>query len=280
MPDSPALPPLPTLHGAWVRAPSSTPSGVVLFLHGILGTGGNLRGLAQALVQAEPTRAALLVDLRLHGRSRERAGPHDVGACARDLEALEATLDLPIVGVVGHSFGGKVALAFHAARPALERVALLDSAPGARPDRAGSEETMAVIAMLEQLPSHFARREDFVAHVHEHGHARGIAEWLAMNLTRTDDGFTFGVDLAGIKELLDSYFSLDLWPVIEGSRAPRFDVVIGLRSRVWDEHDRARIEAIAAQKEGALHVHALPASGHWVHVDDPAGVRAALVNPR
>jgi pimeloyl-ACP methyl ester carboxylesterase len=34
--------------------------------------------------------------------------------------------------ILGHSFGGKVALAFHAQHPALERVMLLDSAPGAR----------------------------------------------------------------------------------------------------------------------------------------------------
>jgi len=264
------------LHTALVRAPSSTPTQLFLFLHGILGTGGNLRGLAQSFVQDDPRRAAVLVDLRLHGRSRHLAEPHDVGACARDLVALEQTLDLPVAGVVGHSFGGKVALAYHAERPQLERVVLLDSGPGVRPDRAGSEETMSVLRMLAGLPTAYAKREDFVALVQQHGHSRGIADWLAMNLERTSDGFALRVDLPGIEALLDSYFSLDLWPVIEGSTA-RLDVVIGGRSRVWDGADRTRIEALAAQKPDTVHVHLLPEAGHWVHVDAPAALRQALL---
>jgi pimeloyl-ACP methyl ester carboxylesterase len=247
----------------------------VAFLHGILGTGGNLRGLAQAFVQADPTLGALLVDLRLHGKSRGFAPPHDVAACARDLLALEATLKLPIVGVVAHSFGGKVALAYHAQRPLLERVVLLDSDPGSRPDRVGSEQTMAVIGLLERLPKLYAKREDFVERVHGEGHSRAIADWLAMNLERTPEGFAFGVDLDGIRALLDSYFASDLWPVLEDSSA-RIDVVIGGRSQVWDEAHVARINRLASQNPERVCAHVLAEAGHWVHADDPHGLRRVL----
>lgn len=247
----------------------------MLFLHGILGSGANLRGLALAFVQADPSLVVHLVDLRLHGKSRAFTAPHDVRACARDLVALESTLAQPVIGVLGHSFGGKVALAYHAERPQLSRVITLDSDPGSRPDRVGSEQTTAVLEMLERAPRHYPKREQFLDYVHAAGHSRAIAEWLAMNLERRPDGFALQTDLAGIRALLDSYFATDLWSVLDLSRA-QVDIVIGGRSQVWDQASRARIEALAATKP-TLHVHVLPDAAHWVHVDDPAALRAALV---
>lgn len=265
----------PTLNTSLVRPAGAVPTRAILFLHGILGTGGNLRGLAQAFVQGDPSLLGVLVDLRLHGKSRGFAPPHDVDACANDLVALEATLEVPVHGVVAHSFGGKVALAYHARRPALERVVLLDSDPGSRPDRVGSEQTTAVIEMLNRLPKLYAKREEFIEQVHAEGHSRAIADWLAMNLERTPVGLELRIDLAGIAALLDSYFTSDLWPVLDASSA-QVDVVIGGRSRVWDEAHLTRIQQLAIEKEGRVRAHVLAEAGHWVHADDPAGVRAAL----
>lgn len=263
------------LHTAIVRATGASPRRAFLFLHGILGTGGNLRGLAQGLVQADPTCEGVLVDLRLHGRSRAVPAPHDVHACAHDLTQLARARPLPTAGVIGHSFGGKVALAYHAAHPDLERLILLDSDPGARPDRAGSEQTMQVLELLERLPTTYERRDQFVTLVHEAGHAGAIADWLAMNLTRTESGFVLAIDLPAIRSLLDSYFSLDLWSVLEGSNA-LIDVVIGGRSRVWDAPDRERLRALAARKGERLRMHVLPEAGHWVHVDAAQPLRTLL----
>jgi esterase len=263
-----------SLHVAHVRAPGATPRETALFLHGILGSGSNLRSLAQALVQASSTTQATLVDLRLHGRSKHFAAPHDVHACATDLTALAAQLALPVKTVVGHSFGGKVALAYHESVPALDRLVLLDSYPGVRADRVGSEDTMAVVAMLARLPRQYARREQFIEQVHAEGHSRMVADWLAMNLSRSGSGFELDIDLPGIEALLDSYFSLDLWPVLERSSA-RIDVVIGGRSRVWNADDRTRIRELAAHKPN-LHVHVLPEAGHWVHVDGAETLRNVL----
>jgi len=213
-------------------------------------------------VQADPSQLALLVDLRGHGRSPDFAAPHTLVACAEDLSALAGTLALPVSGIVGHSFGGKVALAYHAQRPDLQRVVLLDSSPSARPDRSGSEETETVLELLARAPARFESRPQFVAHVQREGQSRAIAEWLAMNLSREPDGFRLSRDLALIRALLDDYFARDLWSVVAQSRA-RIELVVAGRSKVYGEEDLAKARALGPH----VRTHVIPEAGHWVHVD-------------
>jgi pimeloyl-ACP methyl ester carboxylesterase len=270
------------LHFSELRASEGQAQHILLFLHGILGTGANLRGLAQRLVRSNPSLAAVLVDLRGHGRSPDFSSPHTVAACAEDLLALEGALALPVAGVIGHSFGGKVALAYHAHRPALARVALLDCAPSARPDRAGSEETHAVIAMLERAPARFASRQEFIDYVQHNGHSRAIADWLTMNLLREPDGFRLRTNIPLIRALLDDYFTCDLWSVVEHSQA-RFDLVVAGQSQVYGQDDIARARALVEaggsareQNSGRVRTHVIAQAGHWVHVDAADEVVAAL----
>jgi esterase len=251
------------------------PRRALFMLHGILGSGNNLRSLAQQLVQRTPEQAVVLVDLRGHGRSEHGPAPQDIAHCAADLLALERGLELEISGVVGHSFGGKVALAYHQQRPELERVALLDSAPFARPHRAGSEETMTIIELLERAPESFATRAEFIGYVHRHGHSRAIADWLAMNLARHEQGFRLRVDLRQIRQLLDDYFTLDLGGVLAQSRA-RIDLLVAGQSEVYGPNEVARAEALARESAGRIRVHHLPQAGHWLHVDAPETVLGIL----
>jgi esterase len=263
------------LHHAFVRPDDPREDRALFVLHGILGSGSNLRPIAQSFVKSDPRQLGVLVDLRQHGRSQGFAAPYTLDACARDLEALEAKVPVPVRAVLGHSFGGKVALAYHARRPELERVILLDSAPGARPDLVGSADTIAVLELLERGPKEVARRDEFLDYVTSQGQSRAIADWLAMNLERTEAGFRLRLDLPSIRALLDSYFNSDFWPVIEQSSA-KIDVVVGGRSRVFNDADRARLTELERSTDGRIRMHVLPNAGHWVHVDDPAGLAAAI----
>lgn len=263
------------LHHA-VLSPTGAPSGrCILVLHGILGSGSNLRGVAQALIAHDPSAQCVLADLRMHGRSQGFAPPHTLDACARDLAELSRSLSTPITEVIGHSFGGKVALAFARDRSEITRVALLDSSPFLRASRVGSEQTLAVIDMLDRLPALFDTRAAFVQHVQSQGFSRMIADWLAMNLDRTDQGFRFRLDLAAIRALIEDYFAHDLWPIVEATKA-RVDVVIGGRSEVWQAADIARANGLHAREPQRVRVHVLADAGHWVHVDDAQGLTAAL----
>lgn len=256
-----------------LTAPGVTPSKWIFFLHGILGTGTNWRTFARRLVQAHHEWGAVLVDLRMHGGSQAFEPPHTVAAAAADLLDLEGIVPGPVRGVLGHSFGGKVLLAYVQQRGAqLEHAFLLDSSPGPRETGRGSETTLEVLSVLRRHPGTFETKGAFIASLREGGIDRGIAEWLAMNLVPAEGGGQrFGLDLTSIQALLDDYFRIDLWPVLESLPSNlRMDVVLGVRSHVFDDRAKERLRTIAAAHPNfALHtVHA----GHWVHVEDPEGV--------
>jgi pimeloyl-ACP methyl ester carboxylesterase len=258
-----------------VKAPGASPERWIVFLHGILGRGNNWRGIARQLVKDDPHWGAVLVDLRAHGDSRELAPPDTLDAAADDVVRLARTLPGELGAVLGHSFGGKVALAM-LGRIDLPRLLVVDSLPGARPDRRGSEGTIAVIETLRALPAELPSRDAFIAHVAAH-HGEEIAKWLAMSLDRTEHGVRFGLDVARITALLDGYFTRDLWPAIDPPPAGTIvDLVIGGRSSVYSEDDREHARQIASRHPEAVRVHVLEKAAHWVHVDDPEGLIAIV----
>ena len=140
-----------------VTAKDATPSAWILFLHGILGRGANWTTIARRLTADRPTWGAALVDLRMHGASQSMSPPHTIDAAAADLD--EIVLPGPVRGVVGHSFGGKVALAYLLRHPdTLSHVWLVDSNPGACREARGSEATVAIVDLLLTFPPLFSSR--------------------------------------------------------------------------------------------------------------------------
>ena len=253
-----------------VTSPGAQPSRWMMVLHGILGSGANWRSFARRLSQAHPAWGFVLVDLRMHGRSQGAPPPHTLSAVVDDLVRLEKVAALPIAAVMGHSFGGKVALAFAARRSPeleLEQAWVLDASPSARVGRAS--ETEGVLRTLRELPEALSSREEFVELVTARGRSRAIAEWLAMNVRPADHGYRFGLDLDAIQSLLDDYCASDLWSVLEreaGARA--FHEVVSGRSSAFDGADRARLAGLAA-RGSRVHEHVIEGAGHWVHVDAP-----------
>jgi esterase len=262
------------LQHALVTAPEAAPARWMFVLHGILGSGTNLRSLAKRIAAAFPEWGFILPDLRMHGLSQGAPPPHTVAAAADDLLRLGEHLGLPIAGVIGHSFGGKVALAYLDRRgERLDQAWILDASPSARPrgERAGA--TAEILAMLRAMPQPLPSRERFLAVVAEHGHSRGIAEWLAMNLRRADDGFRLRLDLDAIGALLDDYFAVDLWHVLEEGRLAReLHMVLAERESALDPADRARLAGLGSKVE----THVLEGARHWVHVDAPDALFAAI----
>lgn len=298
--DGPAAP-SPLAAGAFVpaylevRGPDASlaAEATALVVHGILGSAANWRGFLRKLVdQAGPDDAVrrvrwIAVDLRAHGESTGAPPPHTVAACAADLEALAAALGTRFDLVLGHSFGGKVALAHarDAERP--PRATWFLDTPvggGVRPeaDRTGGQDEIArvldaVFALGEDLPPRAEVQERLIAS----GLSRGLAQWMTTNVRGTvDSGYRWKFDLAAVRELISDYFALNLRPFVErsvraagthaGSATARPTLIRGVRGGLSDRFDASELAWQAGLPE--LPIYVLPAAGHWLHVDDPSGL--------
>jgi len=250
----------------------------MLFLHGILGTRANWRGIARRFVEARPEWGAILVDLREHGDSVGLPAPHTLLAAAADVTELERSLGMPIGGALGHSFGGKVVLEWLRTREGQPtEVWTIDSSPSPSEANRDTTATAGVIRILEALPREWPSGDAFVAALVEAGQPQPIAQWLAMNLRRTDAGNrTFGPDLGVIRDLVDDYARTDCWDVVEAlPNGCTLDIVIGGRSEAFSVSDRARAEQLAEQNSN-ISVHLIARAGHWVHVDAADALVALL----
>lgn len=240
-------------------------------LHGIYGAGRNWATVARRLHAERPDWGVILVDLRLHGHSQGFAPPHTLSACVHDLVELAGHLSHRPEAVLGHSFGGKVALMAAAAlHPA--QVWVVDSTPSRRTP-GGSAVRM--LEALKRLPDRFADREAAIEALEREGVARHVAQWMATNLVRAERGYEWRFDLAGLEALLDDFFRRDLWDVVE---TPPDDttihVVRATGSDVIGEGEMERFRHAGAS--GRVSVHELH-GGHWLNVDDPDGLLRLLV---
>lgn len=270
-------------------------------MHGVLGSGHNLRSLAKKLSEARPEYRFILIDLRYHGKSMGAPPPHSLESCVDDLIDLAAHLAASPRVVIGHSLGGKVALAYgkrqeislpgyrnatSETQQALRQVWTLDSDPGASQPGAGHQVHQVVQALLKH-PGPFASRELAVEGIKSEGLSSGLANWLATSIDRKPDGFHWRFELGPIQELLKDYFSLDYWPYLEqvarsGLQGQiRYDLLVAESSDRWSGSMKERAAALHTEqgdpRSGRVRVHTLVNSGHWVHVDNPEGLQTILV---
>ncbi len=264
-----------------VQAPDAKPVATAMFLHGILGSGRNLRTLATRLVEQLPRLRVVLVDLRCHGDSTGAPPPHTLQACAEDLRSLGQHLGALPAAVIGHSFGGKVALTYahENTDDTLRQVWTLDTTPGARtpadPDELGVTH---VVDLLQDVPLPLASRQALVEILTARGTSQALAQWMTTNVKPVSPpgpagGLTWKFDLAGVRELLASYFATDLWPVLEHPPSGlELHVVRAGREPRWTPAILRRLQDLPP----AVHLHSLDA-GHWLHSEDPEGLLALLV---
>lgn len=249
-------------------------------LHGIYGAGRNWRSVARRFARRRPGWGAVLVDLRMHGDSREFEPPHTLAACVRDLEQLRRSSGRPPAALLGHSFGGKVVL--EALRSEKEgegrfpddtgsgarQAWIVDSTPAAR-EPGGSAVRM--LRAVRSLPDRFSSREEAVEGLEAQGFARPVARWMTTNLERDDGGFRWSLDWTAMEALLDDFFREDLWPVVEEPPGGwELHVVKAEDSGVLTEEACRRIRAAGRATERVF-LHRL-SGGHWLNADNPDGM--------
>ncbi|KAF0917697.1 hypothetical protein E2562_021200 [Oryza meyeriana var. granulata] len=262
-----------------------------VLLHGILGSRKNWGSFAKRLAQEFPMWQFLLVDLRCHGDSAsiKKRGPHTVASTALDVLKLIVQLRLTPRVLVGHSFGGKVALSMveQAAKPLARpvRVWILDATPGkVRAGGDGEDHPAELIESLRRMPMQVSSKQEVVDALVKEQFSVDVARWVATNLHRSSplgslpsSSFSWIFDLNGISDMYKSYEETNLWGIVENvPRGVHINFLKAERSlHRWALEDLQRIhtaEELAADEGGGVEMHVLEDAGHWVHADNPDGL--------
>ena len=231
--------------------------GTVL-LHGFLGSGKNLRALAQRWPALQPDRRILVPDLPGHGASPPLSAQDDPAAVARDLLAAAASLPEPIA-LVGHSLGGRVALAAAALDPGrLSEVVLLDIAPG--PIDPALTGTARVLEILQAAPDQTPDRRTMRDFLLARGLSQPTTDWLLMNLDSAEGAYRWRIDRAALAAFHDRFNRQDQWPVVEARPLP-IRCIRGGRSRHVTDADADRLRAAGCR------VDTIADAGHDLHVE-------------
>jgi pimeloyl-ACP methyl ester carboxylesterase len=256
-----------------VVAEGASPEAWLYFVHGIYGAGRNWASVARRLTGARPDWGALLIDLRQHGASQDFSPPHTLAAAAADLRALADVTKKPPHALLGHSFGGKVALSYaRNANPELRQLWIVDAAPEARPPWGSAWQ---VLGVLKAMPREFTDRSEAINALQANGVDAPVAQWLATNLELSGERYRWRFDLASMEALLLDFFATDLWEVLENPPAGiELHLIKAENSSVLSGETLSRVERLANDKRLWLH---RVAGGHWVNADNPDALHGLLV---
>lgn len=245
-----------------VFGPDPDAGRVLVLLHGFLGSGDNWTMIARLLPQV-PLMVAL--DLPFHGESPAIGEPSIPGIADTVRAHLERQWPGREYRILGHSLGGKIAMAMALSQmPGLtavlvedivprtyppEHLALMDAMAGVDLGRLASR-TQASTALETEIPN------------------AAVRGFLLKNLVREGDAWRWRIDLDLLRE---HYDSLRGWDIPGVSPLPCL-LVSGSRSVYVQTADPPLLQAQFPRME---HVR-IEGATHWVHADKPQEFVAAI----
>ncbi|SDE19963.1 alpha/beta fold hydrolase [Auraticoccus monumenti] len=258
---------MPELHTTTL----GTDGPLVAFCHGLFGQGRNWTQVAKALAGEN---RVLMVDLPNHGRSAwtDRVDHLDMA----DRVATLFSADDPVT-LVGHSMGGKVAMALALRHPELvERLAVVDVAPVTYPRMSTFAGYVAAMRSVD-LASTGSRAEA------EEGLRAGVPDpvvrgFLLQNLRRSEDpsggaGWRWQMNLQALGDQLEA---IGAWPEQELAGVEPYagpTVWIGGQDSdyITAEHEAAMRRWFPRTRRVSV-----KGAGHWVHSEQPEAFLSVL----
>jgi esterase len=232
----------------------------LVLLHGLFGSAGNFGAVQRRLAARFRT---IALDLRNHGES-----PHDTAmpyaAMAADvLETLRARDALP-ARLVGHSMGGKVAMAAALAAPeSVGALVVVDIAPVRYPP--GFRAYAEAMARMTLAPGLTRAAAD--AALADAVPDAGVRAFLLQNL-RLGAAPAWRI---GLPEITASLPGIEGWEEAGRYDGPTLFVAGAASDYVKSEH-RPGIRALFP----AARFVTVKSAGHWVHAENPDGFIAVL----
>ena len=228
----------------------------IVLLHGLFGSGDNLRVLARGL---ETHCRVLLPDLPNHGSSPHiSSSTHEAMADAVEEFIHDQSLSNPILA--GHSIGGKLAMLIALRRP--ERVPALISIDIA-PRRYEASHREIMTAMRELPLGAIGGRRDADQVLEEALPNAAVRAFFLKNLVRDGEHYRWRLNLDAIAADYDALLGWE--PPGRTYDGPAL-FVGGEHSRyLQEERDTNTIR----RQFPAAQIRMIPEAGHWLHVDKP-----------
>lgn len=236
----------------------------LVIVHGLFGSARNWGVIAKRLSDRGPVTA---VDMRNHGQS-PWSDSHSYADLAGDLADTIHAIGGP-VDVVGHSMGGKAAMALALTRPELvRRLVVADIAPVTY----SHSQMQYVEAMRAVDLSRVEKRADAAAQLAETVPEKTLQSFFTQSLDVANRAWVLNLDVLAAE--MDKIVG---WPDhIEGTFENPVLFLAGGDSDYVSRDHRDRIRGYFPKARFA----ALPGTGHWLHAEKPrefeASVRAFL----
>jgi pimeloyl-ACP methyl ester carboxylesterase len=238
----------------------------LIVLHGLFGSARNWHSIAQAL--GERWRVYTL-DLRNHGASGW-SDDASYPALAADLEAFLETHAPAGALVVGHSMGGKAAMALALSHPELVRaLAVLDMAPVEY--RHGGGHLEYIEAMRGMDLQAVRRRADADQALAAVVPEPGIRQFLLQNLVSEEGAFSWRINLEALAAAMPQIMGFPAPLLSRSYQGPTLFLHGGRSEYLLPEH-----HPLIRRLFPAATIRALPGAGHWLHAEQPDAVRRAL----
>jgi len=231
----------------------------IVIAHGLFGSARNWGVIAKRL---SASRRVLTVDMRNHGDSPWQAS-HGYPDLAADLAEVIAAHGGQ-ADVLGHSMGGKAAMALALTHPrAVRRLIVADIAPVAY----GHTQQHLVDAMRAIDLSAVETRGDADRQLSLHVEEAGVRAFLLQSLDVKGRRWRLNLDV------LERDMGLILgWPDLGGTFEGPALFLAGAESDYVKREDRPTIKALFPKAKFAK----IPGAGHWLHADRPREFEAAV----
>ncbi|WP_256383043.1 alpha/beta fold hydrolase [Photobacterium toruni] len=235
----------------------------IVLIHGLFGSADNLGLLARELKHHYHV---ISVDLRNHGLS-----PHSDQFSYQDLaQDIIDTLDhfaIDQFDVVGHSMGGKVAMALSALVPQrIKHLIILDIAPVAYQEHRHQN----VFAGLREVNHHLVtKRSEAEQYLAQYINDIGVRQFLLKSLTKIETGYQWRFNVEG---LIANYATIMEW---QPASLPFIGKTLFIKGQLSDYIEPQYRDAIMAQFPNAK-AHIVANTGHWLHAEKPETVNRII----
>jgi len=238
---------------------ASTDTPPILIAHGLYGSARNFGVIAKRL---SDTRHVLAVDMRNHAESPwfdSHTYPDMADDLAEVITAYGGQAD-----VVGHSMGGKAAMALALRHPAsVNRLIVADIAPVAYTH---SQQEM-IDAMRKVDLSAIETRRDADDQLAAHVPEDGVRAFLLQSLDVKGRRWRLNLDM--LERFMPQIIG---WPDLAGLFDGTTLMLSGAESDYVRPEHRPAIKALFPN----AHFAKLPGAGHWLHADKPREFEAAI----